>query len=248
MFYKASDASTSTRDWFSLSFSTVPWALLAGREISEEIGEEPEEPDEDDFEGDEKAFAEAGAKYEEAYEAWREREENQGGEPAWSYVFASDHARRAFDEAVACGLRVMTDDDLGTFYAIDSGGHSFFGAYWIPLRARIAAHQIESNEAADNIALCAMLAREYNREGEGGKDPCAAIGELLEISEPTIRAARALYEEKATGVVTHDAAIAALTSQIQRIYDAAAGYENADPDDMAKQLMLIASIAEEKAK
>lgn len=199
MFYKASDAETSTRDWFKLSFNTIPWALLAGfaerGELEEAVGDEPDEPDEDDFEGDPDGFTRAMSEYEDAYEAWKERSDNAGETPMWSYVWEGDDCKHCVDEARAVGLRVMSQDDLGTFFAADSAGHSFFGAYWIPLRARIAAHQIADDEPTKNVALCAMLAREYRQEGEGGVDPCGAIGALLGVSEPTIEAARKRYAE-----------------------------------------------------
>jgi hypothetical protein len=210
MFYQASNSEVSTRDWFALSFNTIPAALIwrADCEIDpslvEDPGEEPEEPEEpneDDF-ADTDAFTKAMSEYETAFEKWEEahgeweeRQDNAGSEPMWSYVWESDDAKHCTDEALAVGLRVLTHDDLGTFFAADSGGHSFMGAYWIPLRARIARRQIKNDEAGVRVRLCSFLAREYRHEGEGGKDPCAVIGELLDLTPFEIAEARKLYEE-----------------------------------------------------
>lgn len=211
MLYKASDVETSTRDWFALSFNTIPWALLAlasaEGEITEDTGEEPEEPEEpcdDDYPNDPDGFTRAMSEYETAFEAWKEAHDaweekcdNAGSEPMWPYVWEGDGCCACTSEALAVGLRVMEHPVLGTFFAADSAGHSFFGAYWIPLRARVASRQIESNDALENVKLVVMLAREYRAEGEGGKDPVGAICELLGIqaASATPDLARAAYAE-----------------------------------------------------
>lgn len=208
MFYQASNPEVSTRDWFALSFSTIPAALIwradCENDLEEEIGEEPEEPtepDEDDF-ADTDAFTRAMSEYETAFEKWEEahteweeRQDSAGSEPMWSYVWEADDAKHCTDEALAVGLRVLTHDDLGTFFAADSAGHSFMGAYWIPLRARVAARQITMDGGESRLMLCVFLAREYHREGEGGKDPAGVIGELLGLTPAEITEARKLYEE-----------------------------------------------------
>lgn len=211
MFYKASETSTSTRDWFSLSFDSIPWALLAPAaeegEIDEEIPEEPEEPEEpceDDFASADD-FTRAMAKYEAAYEAWKEEHEawdeiacNAGSAPMWGTVFASSdlHHNIGRTAALASGCRLMVHPEVGAFIAIDGAGYSFYGAHWIPLRARIAAEQVSQATEAERRDLCLMLARELRAEGEGSGDPVGVIGGLLGLFEDEIAEIRPLLGEQ----------------------------------------------------
>jgi hypothetical protein len=159
MFYQASNPAVSTRDWFSLSFDSVPWALLAERELGEDRDDEPEAPEDDADDATREA-------YDAAFAAWQEKEDNAGAEPMWSTVFASCDVPAMSAEIRGLGLRVMSDEDLGHFIACDSAGHSFYGSYWIPLRAMVARRQVEHQTPEERIAFAEVLCREYRREGE----------------------------------------------------------------------------------
>jgi len=54
----------------------------------------------------------------------------------------------------------------GLIVGIDGGGYSFFGAHWIPLRARLARHAAESIAEKIPLMLVAVLLDEAGHEGE----------------------------------------------------------------------------------
>jgi hypothetical protein len=87
--------------------------------------------------------------------------------PMWGTVWVpedgdSDALRAAL---LATGLRLYQHDDAGLVIGADAAGHSFFGAYWIPLRARLVMTN-EHLSPEERDAIFAMLREEAKREGE----------------------------------------------------------------------------------
>lgn len=216
MFYRCSDASTSTSDWLSLAVNAVPQALLArlndfGEPTLTEIEtagievpswhSDPEwdeercgitlfyAPDPGDYGSDNDANdaryqEDLDARYQEDLAAWRTydavaREEIESREsrellPLWGTMWIVEDHETIREAAAAEGLRLYEHEDVpGLILGADSGGHSFYSAYWIPLRARLIA----SNEynIDDRRALLDLLAAEGAREAGPSREEIAKI-------------------------------------------------------------------------
>ena len=220
MFYKSTDATISTQDWFKLNVSAIPQSLIFRTDgddpyerlerlteifpenrgitipewhVEPEAGDEEhgvqlfESPDPDMYGTDpEGAFTDEGAaqytadlKAWEAYdaearEAIREVEDGEREVlPMWGTMWRiEDHPElREALFAMGGGIRLYDHEDLGRneiLIGVDGAGFSFFGSYWIPLRARLAMNVEKTCGRDVDPALITMLVAEAEREGEAG--------------------------------------------------------------------------------
>ena len=117
-----------------------------------------------------------------AWEAYEAREE-RGLEPMWSTFFHPEDAGIINVLQAACfesGFRLYDHKDLGLLLGVEGAGYSFYGAHWIPLRARLVASN-EYNTPEDRIAILRVLDAEMRREGESSRE----LAKILGVELPT---------------------------------------------------------------
>lgn len=141
-------------------------------------------------------FPASRSEYEEDLAAWRaydaiarEEHERREGEdllPMWGTMWTVEDHPEIRAALLAEGLRcykasAIGIDDRSLLFGADSAGHSFYGVYWIPLRARIARSQLDASEAseAERRALFDLLAEEIKREGENPRALAGVLGVTL---------------------------------------------------------------------
>lgn len=206
MRYRATDPNTSTRDWHSLSFDSMPLDLVAADLMP--LDEPPSEPDwwiEPSREGADdnglRVWAQpARADYDEgaegdgdhatdlaawqAYEAERDAYVPSEGAPVWGTVWSPSERADAddLDLARASGLHVYEHPIAGVVIGVNGAGYSFFGGHWIPLRARlVCASEYVSRD--ERVSVLRMLRDEARREGEARRVEQIARAAGIDLTE-----------------------------------------------------------------
>ena len=144
--YKTTDETVSISDWISLNFNRIPSDLIVkalGDEAFERIewinrdglqDDDPDDTDDDDTDDEDP----------------EDRELYGGLVPAqtavYTFTYTDDRpdVRKALDASGFELFEVGGDYPVKFFFGIDGGGYGFYGAHWIPFRARRAADMLLS--------------------------------------------------------------------------------------------------------
>lgn len=162
-----------------------------------DLGDEPEEPEEvseadepdrDDFDTVaefEEAYEKWGSEYqeyqaafcawEEEYEEWEQAQQLMAWPVAWNTMWAAQDNPNLVEALTASGFVVYrTSGELEDFgpivFGVDGCGYGFYGAHWLPLRARLARCQYDLGYLHGR-QFAALLESLIPKVQEQGDDP-----------------------------------------------------------------------------
>lgn len=198
--YRTTDANTSTSDWIRLNFDSIPHEaivrIFGGEnadalervvpecpkchggttcEVCESSGIDPSDDSADcaACEGGGMCLACDGS----GTASGDDERELYAWPAAHGTLWQCEDQPEIIEAALASGFVVYRPTDVfgGLILGIDGGGYSFYGAHWIPLRARLAQagvvwrtalHPADPPELGKD--LIKLLINEADREGERG--------------------------------------------------------------------------------
>lgn len=121
-------------------------------------------------------FQRAHSKWEEDYEEWEQAQQLMNWPVAWNTMWAAQDNDDLIEALTASGFVVYRThgelEDFGSIvFGVDGCGYGFYGAHWLPLRARLARCQYDKGycKGSEFAALLESLIPQVKDQGDDPK-------------------------------------------------------------------------------
>lgn len=129
-------------------------------------------------------YQSAHAKWEEDYAEWEQAQQLMAWPVAWNTMWAAQDNDDLVEALAASGFVVYrTHGELTDFgpivFGVDGCGYGFYGAHWIPLRARLARCQYDKGycRGSEFAAVLESLIPRVEEQGDDPKQFLVAFGQ-----------------------------------------------------------------------